>query len=317
MILAAGLATRLRPLSLTRPKILMPVQNRPLLLWLVEYLHSAGAQEVIVNAHHLAEKVVRYIKYGDFPIPVRVRVEKSLLGTGGGIRNVLDFWDDRPFVVINGDILSAIDLRDVFETHQRSGAIATLVLKDDPRFNVVRVADDGRILSFTGGGDNHLGFTGIQVLSPRALSTIPAEVPLSVIDCYLNLISKGEKVMAHVSEDEYWRELGNLPSYLHVHQELFQMQNAPLPGLHVDGIPVVHESARLGNNTRFDGMVCIGAECKLSSGVTIEGSVIWDKVQIDSGCLIRESIVGDGVVVTDSLEDVAVGAEGSRVQLTG
>jgi mannose-1-phosphate guanylyltransferase len=315
MILAAGLATRLRPLSLTRPKVLMPVQNRPLLLWLVEYLHSVGAEEVMVNAYHLAEKVVKYIKYGDFPIPVQVRVENTLLGTGGGIRNVIDFWDDSPFVVINGDILSSIDLPGVFETHQRSGAIATLVLKDDPRFNMVRVADDGRILSFTGGGGNHLGFTGIQVLSPRILSTIPAKAPLSIIDWYLKLISKGEKVMAHVSEDEYWRELGNLPSYLHVHQELFQMQKAPLPGLQVNGIPVVNESARLGRNTRIDGMVCIGAECKLSSGVTIEGSVIWDKVQIGSGCSIRDSIVGDGMVVTDSLEGVAVGSEG-RVQLT-
>jgi mannose-1-phosphate guanylyltransferase len=315
MILAAGLATRLRPLSLTRPKVLMPVQNRPLLLWLVEYLYSAGAEEVMVNAHHLAEKVVEYITYGDFPIPVQVRVEKTLLGTGGGIRNVLDFWDDRPFVVMNGDILSSIDLRGVFETHQRSGAIATLVLKDDPRFNVVRVADDGRILSFTGGGGNRLGFTGIQVLSPRVLSSIPAEISLSIIDGYLKLIAKGEKVMAHVSKDEYWRELGNLPSYFRVHQELFQMQNAPLPGLHVDGIPVVHESARLGSNTRFDGMVCLGAECRLSPGVTIESSVIWDKVQIGSGCSIRESIVGDGVMVTDSLEGVAVGTEG-RVQLT-
>jgi NDP-sugar pyrophosphorylase family protein len=311
MILAAGLATRLRPLSLTTPKVLMPVQNRPLLLWLVEYLNSAGAEGVIVNAHHLAEKVVRYIKNAEFPIPVEARVEKILLGTGGGVRNVLDFWDDRSLVVINGDILSSIDLQGVFETHQRSGAIATLVLKDDPRFNAVRVADDGRILSFTGEGDDHLAFTGIQILSSRALSTIAPEVPVSIIDCYLELISRGEKVMAHVTGDEYWRELGSLSSYLHVHQELFHMEKAPLPGLQVSGRPVVDESVRVGTGTRFDGMVCIGAECELDSGVAIEGSVICKGVQIERGCSIRQSIVGDGVVVTESLESVAVGLEGT------
>jgi len=293
----------------------MPVQNRPLLLWLVEYLSSAGAEGVIVNAHHLAEKVVKYIRSAEFPIPVEVRVEKILLGTGGGIRNVLDFWDDRPLVVVNGDILSSIDLQGVFETHQRSGAIATLVLKNDPRFNVVRVADDGRILSFTGDGDDHLAFTGIQVLNPRVLSTIPPEVPVSIIDCYLKLISEGGKVMAHVIEDEYWRELGSLSSYLHVHRELFHMEKAPLPGLQVSGRPVVDESVRVGTGTRFDGMVCVGAECKLNSGVAVEESVICNKVQIGSGCSIRHSIVGDGVVVTESLEGVAVGQEG-RTRLT-
>jgi len=293
----------------------MPVQNRPLLLWLVDYLSSAGAEEIIVNAHHLAEKVVEYIRNAHFPIPVQIRVEKTLLDTGGGIRNVLDFWDDRPFVVINGDILSSIDLQEVFKIHQRSGAIATLVLKDDPRFNVVRVADDGRIRSFTGGGEGHLAFTGIQILSPRVLSTIPAGVPVSVIDCYLQLISTGEKVMAYVAKDGYWRELGSLPSYLRVHQELFQMEKAPLQGLQVGGRPVVDESTRVGTDTRFDGMVCIGAESKLNSRVTIEGSVIWDQVQIGSGCSIRESIVGDGVVVMGSLEGVALGVEG-RTQVT-
>ncbi|NIQ87975.1 MAG: NTP transferase domain-containing protein, partial [Deltaproteobacteria bacterium] len=132
MILAAGLATRLRPLTLSRPKVLVPVQNRPLLDWLVAYLGAGGAEEVIVNTYHLSEKLIEYVESADFPIPVNLRVEKTLLGTGGGIRNVMDFWDHRPFVVINGDILSAIDLQGVLRSHEDSGASVTLVLKDEP-----------------------------------------------------------------------------------------------------------------------------------------------------------------------------------------
>jgi len=315
MILAAGLATRLRPLTDSRPKVLIPIQNRPLLHWLLAYLCGAGAEEVIINAHHLSDELVDSVQRANFPIPVHVQVEKVLLGTGGGIRNVADFWDERPFVVINGDILSSIDLREVCLKHESSGAMVTLALKDEPRFNRVQVAEDGGILSFSGGPEKHLAFTGIHVLNPEVLAIIPADIPISIIDCYLQLISRGKKVMAHVVKEQYWRELGSLERYLQVHQELFQLREAPFQGLKVGGKPVVHESARLGSDIRLDGMVCIGRECELDSEVEIQGSIIWDQVKVKTGCSIRRSIIGDGVVVTESLDGVVVGTEG-RFDLT-
>jgi len=310
MILAAGLATRLRPLTDGRPKVLIPIQNRPLLYWLLEYLCGAGAEEVIINAHHLSDELVDSVQRANFPIPVHVQVEKVLLGTGGGIRNVADFWDERPFVVINGDILSSIDLREVCLKHESSGAMVTLVLKDEPRFNRVQVAEDGRILSFSGGPEKHLAFTGIHVLNPEVLAIIPAHRPISIIDCYLQLISRGKKVMAHVVKEQYWRELGSLEGYLQVHQELFQLREAPFHGLKVGGQPVVHESACLGSDTRLNGMVCIGRDCEVDSDVVIKESVIWDQVKVETGCSIRRSIIGDGMVVTESLEGVVVGKAG-------
>jgi mannose-1-phosphate guanylyltransferase len=314
MILAAGLATRLRPLTHSRPKVLIPIHNRPLLHWLVEFLYSAGAEEVIVNGYHLSDKLIDSVQRGVFPIPVHVRVEEVLLGTGGGIRNVADFWDEHPFVVINGDILTSIDLREVWLKHKNSGAMATLVLKDEPRFNRVKVDEDGRILSFTDGPGKHLAFTGIQVLNSEVLAAIPAHIPMSIIDCYVQLISESKKVMAHVVRDQYWRELGSLEGYLQVHQELFNLTKPPLQGLRVGENPIVHESARLGCSSRLTGMVCIGQECELDRDVVIEESVIWDQVRVRAGCSIRNSVIGDGVVVTESLEGVAVGTEG-RVKL--
>ena len=314
MILAAGLGTRLRPLTLSRPKVLIPVQNRPLLHWLVEYLWSAGAEEVIVNGYHLSEKLTDYVEGEDFPIPVNVRVEEILLGTGGGIRNVADFWDERPFVVINGDILSSIDLQEILSSHHRSGAAVTLALRDEQRFNRVQVADDGRILSFSGGTDRGLAFTGIHVLDPSVVAGIPTEIPVSIIDCYLQLISRGSKVMAHKVKDQFWRELGSLDGYLQIHQELFSMETAPIPGLQVGGEPVIHASAHLGAGVRIKGMVCIGAGCILNNGVVVQGSVIWDQVRIEAGCSIQESIIGDGVEIKESLEGEVIGAE-ARIKL--
>ena len=178
------------------------------------------------------------------------------MGTGGGIRNVADFWDERPFVVINGDILSSIDIQEILSSHDRSDATVTLGLKDEPRFNGVQVASDGRILSFAGGSERGLAFTGIHVLDPEALDGIPDDSPTSIIDCYLQLLSSGAKVMAHVVKDQFWGELGSLDGYLQAHAELSRMKTAPIPGLQVGGKPVIHESARLGSGVSFDGAVC-------------------------------------------------------------
>ena len=221
-----------------------------------------------------------------------------------------DFWDDRPFVVVNGDILSSIDLQKLLSGHQRSGADVTLVLRDEPRFNGVRVAKDGRILSFQGNSDQHLAFTGIHVIEPRVLDNIPADTPMSIIDTYLDLIASGRQVMAHVAREQFWRELGSPEEYLEVHREISQMVSAPLPGLTVGGEPVVHESARLGSGVRLDGMVCIGADCQLENGAVVQGSVIWDQVHIRAGCLVRDCVIGDGVVVTESVEGKVIGSEG-------
>jgi mannose-1-phosphate guanylyltransferase len=242
-----------------------------------------------------------------------VRVEETLLGTGGGIRNVADFWDERPFVVVNGDILSSIDIQEILSSHDRSDATVTLGLKDEPRFNGVQVASDGRILSFLGGSERGLAFTGIHVLHPEALDGVPDDTPTSIIDCYLQLLSSGAKVMAHVVKDQFWRELGSLDGYLQAHAELSGMKTAPIPGLQVGGKPVIHESVRLGSGVSFDDTVCVGAGCELSAGVLIQGSVIWNEVQVRAGCSIRGSIIGDGVKVTESLEKTVIAAHGSAL----
>ncbi|HVO82915.1 MAG TPA: NDP-sugar synthase [Syntrophobacteria bacterium] len=311
MILAAGLGTRLRPLTFSRPKVLMPVQNRPLLHWLIDYLRGAGAEAVILNAHHLSEVLAAHLASRDLGIPVQVRVEGALLGTGGGIRNVADFWDRRPFVVMNGDILSAIDLQRVIRGHLQNQAVATLVLTDEPQFNQVQVGADGRILRFKDGPpEASLAFTGIQVVSPEVLDVIPTQGTSSIIQAYERLIAVGRRVMAHVVRGEYWRELGEVTRYLAVHQEFSRLEKSPIPGLRTGPGAIVHPSARVGKSVRLAGTVCLGADCEVSDGATVEGSILWDRVKVGPGCSVRRSIIGDGVELRESVRDAVVVREG-------
>jgi NDP-sugar pyrophosphorylase family protein len=257
--------------------------------------------------------LLNYIQGQDFGIPVQVRVEETLLNTGGGIRNVADFWDEQPFVVINGDILTSIDLQEVLGNHERSGAAVTLVLTDEPRFNSVQVAEDGRILSFTKNSAPALAFTGIQVLEPQVVAGMPPDLPVSIIDCYQRMIANGDRVMSLVIREQFWQELGSPHGYLQVHRDLFHMQKEPLAGIRVGERPSLHPTTRLGTAVKLEGMVCIGAGSVLDGDNVIQSSVLWDRVRVRTGCSIRNSIVGDGVVVEESLDGAVVVDQDSSV----
>ena len=163
MILAAGLGTRLRPLTETKPKALMPVANKPILARNIEYLISHGITEIIVNAHHHYQQIVNYLgAQSSFGLNIEVKVEPEILGTGGGIKNTEDFWDKEPFFVINSDILTDINLVAVYPVHQTSGALVTLVLHDCAPFNQIQIDDQWNIMDIA--KDNRLGrlaFTGM------------------------------------------------------------------------------------------------------------------------------------------------------------
>ena len=140
MILAAGLGTRLSPFTANIPKPLLPVGGRPLLDIIIHSLQNAGCEAIIINTHHLYKKIDFFLSSQKYSIPVFTRYEPLILGTGGAIKNVADFWDDQPFMVINSDILTDIDLRDVYEFHLNHKYPATLVMHDYKEFNNVLIS---------------------------------------------------------------------------------------------------------------------------------------------------------------------------------
>ncbi len=217
LILAAGLGTRLRPHTRTTPKALFTLAGKPLLDVHIRSLTEAGCEAVGVNTHHLPEAIEAFIASRHFDIPVHLRHEPTILGTGGAIKNWADFWDHRPFLVINADIATTIDLKSVYEFHLRRRPAATLVLVDDPEFNTVGVDPSGRVREFAGSRNaapaGALTFTGIQVLDPVVLDYIPEHAVHGSIDAFRAMIAAGLTVQAFVPDRGDWKDLGTPERY--------------------------------------------------------------------------------------------------------
>jgi NDP-sugar pyrophosphorylase family protein/tRNA A-37 threonylcarbamoyl transferase component Bud32 len=220
MILAAGLGKRLRPFTANTPKPLFPVSGRPLLDIIIHSLQNAGCEAIIINTHHLYKKIDSFLAGRKYSIPVFTCYEPLILGTGGAIKNVADFWDDKPFMVINSDILTDIDLRNVYEFHLNHKYPATLVLHDYKEFNNVLISREDFIGGFYKEQSNDniayekkLAFTGIQVLEPDILDFIPDGLFFSIIDAYRELIFSGQRLKAFIAQKHYWQDIGTPKSY--------------------------------------------------------------------------------------------------------
>ncbi|CAB1060245.1 hypothetical protein D1BOALGB6SA_5010 [Olavius sp. associated proteobacterium Delta 1] len=220
MILAAGYGTRLRPYTDHTPKPLFSIAGRPLLDEIIRRLQKAGCKAVIINTHHLHAQIEAFVADQNFSLEIYTRHEPEILGTGGAIKNVSDFWDDQPFMVINADIIADIDLTEIYDGHCRHQPPATLVLCDDPKFNSVIVEQNKWITGFSDqsrGGDPTTGslltFTGVQVLDPLVLDYIPAGRPYSSIDAFKKILAQGKKLAAIVVPKNRWQDIGTPTSY--------------------------------------------------------------------------------------------------------
>ena len=227
IILAAGLGTRLRPFTEIVPKPLFPIAGRPLLDRMIAELTKADCTAVIINTHHLSSRIDAFVSEQRYPIPVSTRYEPEILGTGGAIKNVADFWGRRPFMAVNSDIVTDIPLKEVYRYHTTHNCPATLVLCDDQEFNTVGIDSENFIISFEKadtlpGGSKKLTFTGIQVLDPVILEYIPKNTPCSIIDIYLKLMATGKKIKAYLPRNCRWNDIGTPERYTRAAAEALQ-----------------------------------------------------------------------------------------------
>jgi len=229
MILAAGLGTRLRPLTDHLPKPLLPLGGRPLIEYTLLLLRKHGITEVIINLHYQGEKIRQALGDGSrWGMTIRYSEEPRILGTAGGIKNVESLLSREPFLVINSDILVEIRLDRLIERHHREQSAATLVLREDPevdRWGAVGVDAHHRIRQFLGKpdwrGETLLKrmFAGIHVMDPRVLGYIPGEGFSTIIDVYIEMIQKGERLVGHTVKD-YWIDIGTPERYRQAEEDL-------------------------------------------------------------------------------------------------
>ncbi|MFY9680711.1 MAG: nucleotidyltransferase family protein [Candidatus Sulfotelmatobacter sp.] len=238
MILAAGLGTRLRPLTDDRPKALVEVAGRTLLEITLSRLRTFDVREVIINVHHFADMVVDYLKANDnFGMRIEISREEVLLDTGGGLKKAAQFFLenssglDEPFVVHNVDVISAIDLGRMAQFHREHGALATLAVQE--RETSRYLLFDGQLLCGRRAGRDQkpelvrradqvqvLAFSGIHVVSPRLFAMMTEEGAFSIIASYLRLAAQGEKILAFRADEYYWRDLGRPENVAQAAQDL-------------------------------------------------------------------------------------------------
>jgi NDP-sugar pyrophosphorylase family protein len=223
MILAAGLGTRLRPLTNDRPKALVEVGGRTMLELTLTRLRAFGISEVIVNAHHFADMLADYLRaHQSFGMQIEISYEEVLLDTGGGIKQAAHFFvgSDEPFLVHNVDVLSTIDFSRMLQFHMDHNALATLAVQERPTSRYLLFDENdqlcGRRAGLTGESEIvhpvskpvALAFSGIHILSPRIFPLMREEGTFSVIPMYLRLAAQKEPLFAFRADRYYWRDLG-------------------------------------------------------------------------------------------------------------
>lgn len=222
MILAAGMGTRLRPLTNTIPKPLLPIAGTPLIVWNLLLLKRHGFQDVVINLHHLGPMIEQALGNGSkYGLRIHYSHEPVILGTGGGIKQAEPNFSGEPILVLNGDTLFELDLEALWTAHQQQKAAATLVLRADPdaaSWGLIEVGSEDRILRITGRGKTDSPaiktrmFAGIHVLQPRLLRDVPKGKESSIIDAYVAAIQRNEPVYGYDLVG-YWSDVGTPQRY--------------------------------------------------------------------------------------------------------
>jgi len=300
MILAAGLGLRARPLTLVKPKALFPVLNRPVISYNLDLLAGIGVQEVAVNTHHLAAQLERQLSEINNHLAIHTFREEKILGTGGGVKNAAPFLGQDPFILINGVILTSIDLSAVVGDHMAERPMATLVLHDCPRFNNVGLDSTGLIRGFRGEWAappeglawRTLAFTGIHIIEPELLAWIP-EGPYDIIHTYQALIKAGARVRAFVANDLTWRKIETRLDYLKIHGDLLTAR--------AEGPVFEGSEVEVNPEAVIQGWASLDEEVIIEAGALVKNSVLWKGARVAAGVRIVNSVLAEGVLAESDL----------------
>jgi mannose-1-phosphate guanylyltransferase len=318
MVMAAGLGTRLRPLTYEVPKPLVPVVNRPVMEHILELLPGHGFMEVISNLHWFPEAIRNRIGDGSaLGVDLTYRYEEELLGTAGGVRNVGEFFGPEPFLVMAGDALTDIDLTGLREAHERNGGIATLAVTrvaNVSEFGVVIVDSEGRIQGFQEKPDpeealSNLANCMIYVLEHEIFDYFPDRPVVDfALDVFPALLENDVPFHVHVI-DEYWNDVGSLPEYLQGNLDALEGAvsvkgggtlldaaggeeaiETGEPG--VSGPVLVGEGCEIDPSARLDGPLVIGDGCIVGPGARVKHSVLLPGSEVAAEALVAGAIYG-------------------------
>jgi mannose-1-phosphate guanylyltransferase len=312
VILAGGFATRLRPLSCSRPKTLFPIVNKPLLQWFFEELASNDVKEVVLAVNALTQFHIKQQKLSKCGLKIKYVIDppKTPLGTAGPIKNVEKIvGHNEPFIVLNGDILTSINYKQLFNTHVKTDALATIALYkvDDPsRYGVAELEKDNRIKSFIEKpakeqAPTNLINAGVYILSPKVFEYIPKGKYCSIEHEVFPVLAKERKLFGHMI-DNLWIDIGKPEDYLLVNKiildrlalanklKTFKKAKMEMP-------IAVDKHVVIGKKTVVGPYASLGRNCVIGDNVKICNSIVFPDVKIGDNTTVNGAIIGEGVIV--------------------
>ncbi len=312
VVLVGGEGTRLRPLTLETPKPMVPVMNMPFLERTLRRLKAAGIEDVILPAGYLPEAISSYFGDGSaLGLRLRYVIEETLLGTAGALKNVAQYIDG-PFFVLNGDVLTSLDLRAMLDYHRRKGGIGTLHLtrvEDPSPFGCVVHDAEGRVEAFVekpapGEAPTNEINAGTYLLEREILDRIPAGRPVSVERETFPALIAGERPLYAYTTADYWIDLGRPEAYLDAHRHVFDgtMPLGLAPETDGPGAKSVPASALrspvfIGRDCRVapDAVIgpyaVLGDNCRIGPEAVVTDSLLWDGVTVEAGAQVDWAIV--------------------------
>jgi len=313
MVLAAGLGTRLRPLTHILPKPIIPIVNRPSLSYSLSLLEKFGIDEVVINLCHGAKKVKDYLAPAARRFDVRVifSEEEHLLGTAGGVKKMENYFQET-FLVLSSDGVSNINLEEILHFHKRKRASCTVVLKETEerfKYGIALCNEESRINQFVekptwGEVFSNQVNTGIYVFEPEVFSYIPESREYDFGRQVLPaMVRKGEGIYGY-SMEGYWTDVGNLEDYRQAHKDILKgKEGIEIPGRQIKENVWIGEGNRISPRAHLIPPLVIGEGCEIEEGVKVGGgSVLGDRVRIRKGASLRQCILWDSVVVEKGAE---------------
>jgi mannose-1-phosphate guanylyltransferase len=330
MILAAGLGTRMRPLTDHCPKPLLPLLLQPMLEHTLTQLQRYGIRDVIINLHHHAEQLAAWLGDGSrWDVHLSLSFEPEILGTAGALKRVESLLCDAPFLVLNADVLLDVDLHALEHWHCQRQALVTMVVRPDPAahsYGAVVLDDDDRVLLINGHPPPYTQatgletiFTGMQMVDPRVLTHIPPNRFITTTaDVYPALLEHQEAVYGY-RYTGYWIDIGAPERYLQAHWDMLDgvlgdqwAQRLPvgsrvvlrpddtlLAALGVTLIPpvVLGPGVELAPDVHLGPYAVLGTGCQLASRAVVRDSVLWERVQVGAGAQVHGCVLASGTHV--------------------
>ena len=319
MIMAAGVGSRLDPHTQTVPKPLVPVCNRPVIDILMQKLSDIGVCNIIANTYYLADQIIDYCKSNKYGIKFDYIKEKTLSGTAGGLKKCQYFFKKgETFLVLSADGLSDADLNAGLEIHRKSGAIATIGIKQIPKeevshFGVVVTDKDGYISEFqekpsiSAAKSNFIN-TGIYIFNYEIFNFIPENTFYDFAKNVFPELLKSHKINTFEIKD-YWTDIGTLDQYKQSMHDLFENR------CYFEHEPIITtengsyiSSSYIRNKVNFIGHNSIGKNCRIGKNVTIINSIIWDNVIIGDNVIIENSVIASGSVINRDIKNEIIGS---------